>query len=249
MGLASRRTTGTGDVDGPRRRRRRGGARRRLGPAGSARPPVGAQRDARHRQPARRGHAAARAAAGALTRRSLSRGWAIVGALSVTEIVSWGVLYYAFAVFLVPMQRELGASAGGADRRVLARAAGGGRSAGIGMGRASTATGRAALMTAGSVAGVPIVVAWSRVEGLAAYYAIWVALRARHGRPSSTSRLSPCWRSGYRGGGRAPAGADRADAGGGASSSFIFLPLAQALIDAHGWRDALLDPGGDPRRR
>ena len=39
-----------------------------------------------------------------------SRGWAIVGALSVTEIVSWGVLYYAFAVFLVPMQRELGFS-------------------------------------------------------------------------------------------------------------------------------------------
>ena len=39
------------------------------------------------------------------------RGWAIVGALSVTEIVSWGVLYYAFAVFLLPMQRELGYSA------------------------------------------------------------------------------------------------------------------------------------------
>ena len=40
-----------------------------------------------------------------------SRAWAIVGALSVTETVSWGVLYYAFAVFLVPMERELGFSA------------------------------------------------------------------------------------------------------------------------------------------
>ena len=29
-----------------------------------------------------------------------------------------------------------------------------------------------------------------------------------------------------------------------ALASFIFLPLSQALIDAHGWRDALLDPRG-----
>jgi PII-like signaling protein len=38
-----------------------------------------------------------------------TRGWRIVGALSITETVSWGILYYAFAVFLIPMQRELGA--------------------------------------------------------------------------------------------------------------------------------------------
>ena len=36
---------------------------------------------------------------------------AIVGALSITETVSWGILYYAFAAFLLPMQRELGYSA------------------------------------------------------------------------------------------------------------------------------------------
>ena len=40
--------------------------------------------------------------------RRRARAWAIVAALSVTETVSWGILYYAFAVFLVPMQRELG---------------------------------------------------------------------------------------------------------------------------------------------
>ena len=40
----------------------------------------------------------------------LSRAWAIVGALSVTETVSWGILYYAFAVFLLPMREELGFS-------------------------------------------------------------------------------------------------------------------------------------------
>jgi hypothetical protein len=35
-------------------------------------------------------------------------GWTIVAVLAVTETVSWGVLYYAFAVFQVPMQHELG---------------------------------------------------------------------------------------------------------------------------------------------
>jgi hypothetical protein len=47
--------------------------------------------------------------AGVVGRRP-SRAWAIVGALSITETVSWGILYYAFAVFLLPMQRELGFS-------------------------------------------------------------------------------------------------------------------------------------------
>lgn len=30
-------------------------------------------------------------------------GWRIVAVLALTETVSWGVLYYAFAVFQVPM--------------------------------------------------------------------------------------------------------------------------------------------------
>src|SRR5437764_14959857 len=34
--------------------------------------------------------------------------WTIVAVLAVTETVSWGVLYYAFAVFLPSMQRSLG---------------------------------------------------------------------------------------------------------------------------------------------
>ena len=60
-------------------------------------------------------------------------------------------------------------------------------------------------MTAGSLAGALLVVAWSRVEGLAAFYALWVAL----GVVMATVLYeppSPCWRSGSRtrtsGGGR-----------------------------------------------
>ena len=71
-----------------------------------------------------------------------SRGWAIVAALSVTETVSWGVLYYVFAVVLLPMQRELGFSAaeltGALSLGVLVAGI-----AGIGVGRFLDRRGRA----------------------------------------------------------------------------------------------------------
>jgi len=35
-------------------------------------------------------------------------GWVLVGVLGVTEAISWGVLYYAFSVFLTPMETDLG---------------------------------------------------------------------------------------------------------------------------------------------
>jgi MFS family permease len=35
-------------------------------------------------------------------------GWILVGALGATEVISWGVLYYAFSVFLTPMESDLG---------------------------------------------------------------------------------------------------------------------------------------------
>ena len=85
-----------------------------------------------------------------------SRAWAIVGALSVTETVSWGVLYYAFAAFLVPMQRDLGYSAAqltGAYSLTLGIAA----VAGIGVGRYLDRRGPRGLMTAGSIAGTALV--------------------------------------------------------------------------------------------
>ena len=37
-------------------------------------------------------------------------GWRMVWALAVTETISYGVLYYSFAAFLLPMQHGLGFS-------------------------------------------------------------------------------------------------------------------------------------------
>src|SRR5262245_2178413 len=41
---------------------------------------------------------------------SLSYRWWVVGALCVTETVTWGIIYYGYPVFLHPMEQDLGAS-------------------------------------------------------------------------------------------------------------------------------------------
>ena len=83
----------------------------------------------------------------------MRRAWAITGALSVTETVSYGILYYAFAAFLVPMQRDLGFSAaqltGAFSLSLLVAAA-----VGILIGRHLDRHAPRSLMTGGSIAGV-----------------------------------------------------------------------------------------------
>ena len=166
----------------------------------------------------------------------IPRRWAIAGTLSVTETVSWGILYYAFAVFLVPMQASLGFSAaqltGAFSVGILVSAI-----AGIAVGRHLDRRGPRALMTAGSVAGALLVLAWSRVESLAALYAVWAGI----GAVMAAVLYEPAFTVLAK---HFPAAAERRRAMTamtlvGALASFIFLPLSQALIERLGWRDAL----------
>jgi len=166
-----------------------------------------------------------------------SRRWAIAGALSVTETVSWGILYYAFAVFLVPMRETLGVSTAqltGAFSLGIAVSA----LAGIAVGRHLDRHSPRPLMTAGSLAGVLLVVAWSRIESLAAVYAVWAAM----GAVMAAVLYEPAFTVLAK---QFPHPAERRRAMTAmtlvaALASFVFLPLSQALIDAHGWRGALL---------
>src|SRR6266699_6737926 len=94
--------------------------------------------------------------------RTIYYGWVIVAALSVTETVTWGIIYYGFPVFLRPMEQDLGAS------RVAVTAA-----FSIGLGVAALAAlpvgrwidrhGGRGLMTAGSCLAVALTFAWARV--------------------------------------------------------------------------------------
>lgn len=166
-------------------------------------------------------------------------GWWLVGTLAVTETVSWGVLYYAFAVFLVPMGAELGWS-----RAVLTGAYSlalllSGLAAPF-VGRWIDRHGPRALMTAGSVAGVGLVLAWAAVDSLALYYLVWAGL----GLAMAATLYEPAfavvatWFERERG--RAlllltfVAG----------FASTIFLPLASRLVGALGWRGALVALAG-----
>jgi MFS family permease len=169
--------------------------------------------------------------------RSPRPAWRIVAALSVTETVSWGILYYAFAVFLVPMRQDLGFSAaeltGAFSIAILVSGA-----AGIAVGHYLDRHSPRALMTLASAAGAALVLAWSQVEGLAAFYAIWIAI----GVVMAAVLYEPAFTVLAK---HFPAAGERRRAMTAltlvaALASFIFLPLSQALIDAHGWRDALI---------
>jgi predicted MFS family arabinose efflux permease len=166
-----------------------------------------------------------------------TRAWGIVGALSVTETGWWGILYYAFAVFLLPMQQELGYSAaqltGAFSLALLVSAV-----AGVAVGRHLDRHSPRPLMTAGSITGMVLVLAWSQVHGLAAFYLLWagigVVMAAVLYEPAFVVLAK--W---------FPDPSERRSAMTAmtlvaALASFVFLPLAQALIDAHGWRDALV---------
>jgi MFS family permease len=93
-------------------------------------------------------------------------------------------------------------------------------------------------MTVASAAGAALVLAWSQVEGLAAFYAIWMAI----GVVMAAVLYEPAFTVLAK---QFPAAAERRRAMTAltlvaALASFIFLPLSQALIDAYGWGDALL---------
>jgi sugar phosphate permease len=166
-----------------------------------------------------------------------TRAWGIVGALSVTETVSWGILYYAFAVFLLPMQRELGYTAaqltGAFSLALLVSAV-----AGIAVGRHLDRRSPRGVMTLGSVAGVLLVLAWSQIERLAAFYVLWVGIGIVMAAVLYEPAFTVLAKWFPDPGARRRAMTTMTLAG--ALASFIFLPLAQALIDGYGWRDALV---------
>jgi MFS family permease len=162
-------------------------------------------------------------------------GWTIVGTLALTETVSWGVLYYAFAVFLVPMRHDLGwseATLTGAYSLALLLS---GLCAPL-VGRWIDRHGPRALMTAGSILGVLLMLAWSRVDNLLAYYLIWaglgIAMSATLYEPAFTTVTAWFERD------RARAFLFVTIAAGFAST--IFLPLSGWLVGDLGWRDALI---------
>lgn len=154
----------------------------------------------------------------------------MLGAVSLTEVISWGVLYYAFAVFVAPMHAELGwspvALSGAYSLALLCAGL-----AAVPIGRWLDRHGPRALMTVGS-----LLAAWSQVGQLWAFYLIMAGV----GFASAAVLYEPAfvivatWFRRQRG--RALTVLTFF----GAWASFVFIPLSQWLIDQVGWRAALL---------
>ena len=159
----------------------------------------------------------------------------MVWALSVTETVSYGVLYYSFAVFLVPMREALDASTAQLSAALTLAMALTGLGAVV-VGRWLDRYGARWVMTAGSLLGAASVVAWSQAQDLVQLYVAFIGI----GLASAAVLYEPAYaviNTWFR--------RDRPRAlltltviAGFAST--IFLPTSQLLIQGIGWRAALL---------
>jgi MFS family permease len=99
----------------------------------------------------------------------------LVGALAITQTIGYGVLSYAFAVFLTPMARDLRASptaiTAALTLAVLVSAV-----ATVPVGRWIDRHSGRGIMLGGSVLGTLTVLVWSSVDNLASPYLVFIAI-------------------------------------------------------------------------
>jgi sugar phosphate permease len=159
----------------------------------------------------------------------------VAGTLAFTETVSWGILYYAFSVFLVPMRDEFGWSAAAVTGAYSLALLISGLAAPF-VGRWLDRRGPRALMTAGSLLGALLVVAWSRVGDLTLYYLIWAGI----GLAMAATLYEPAFATVTRWFERDRSRALLLVTVAAGFASTIALPLSGWLVDRFTWRTALL---------
>jgi MFS family permease len=160
-------------------------------------------------------------------------GWPMLAGLSLAQVVSWGVLYYSFAVFVRPIEVETGWSrsqvTGAFSVALLVSGL-----ASVFVGRWLDARGARGLMTAGSLAACLLLLALSRTTSLLAFYAIWAGLGVAMAMVlyEPAFAVVATWFVRQR---------DRALTAltlvGGLAST-VAVPLASWLLDTGGWRAA-----------
>ena len=165
----------------------------------------------------------------------MRRGWPLVTALAVAQLVSWGSIYYSFSLFVVPMESELGWSREWLNGALSAGLLAAGLMAYPVGALIDRGHGRA-VMSAGSLLGALMLAAWSRVENPALFYLLWLglgvalagtlyepvfAVLTRHFPDSYRTRITALTLIG-------------------GFASTVFVPLTQLFIASFGWRDALV---------
>lgn len=158
----------------------------------------------------------------------------ILWMLSVGQLVSWGLVYYTFPLFIAPMEQELG----WARSSMFGALSAGLLTAGLcsipvgawidrGHGRL--------LMTGGSLLAAILLVVWSRVESLPVFYVLWIGL----GACQAVILYEPAFAVITRVYGPRYKQAILLITFLGGLASTFGIPFAQFLIERIGWRPAL----------
>lgn len=108
-------------------------------------------------------------------RRRIYAGWSIVAALSFTETISWGILYYGFGVFLPAMRREFGWPTSVLSVAFSLALLLSGLFAPI-VGRWLDEHGPRLVMTAGSLVATGLLLAWAHVSTVVPFYLVWAGI-------------------------------------------------------------------------
>ncbi len=166
-------------------------------------------------------------------------GWIILAALAFGQVTSWGILYYAFSVFVGPMGSELRWSraelTGAFSLALLVSGV-----TGVGVGRWVDRHGPRLLMTVGSIMAALLVLAWSRVQSLPAFYAVFVGLGVTMAMVLYEPTFAAVATWFVRGRSRALTILTFV----GGFASVIYIPLIAWLVAHYGWRTALLALAG-----
>ena len=155
--------------------------------------------------------------------------------LSIAQTVSWGIMFYGFAVFIRPLTDEFGwskAEITGAFTLCLLVSG----LAAISAGKILDRFGGRWLMTSASALGVFLLAAASFTNSLVAYYGLWIGIglvAAATFYPSGFAVIVATL------GNRARQGVTLMTLIAGFAST-IFIPLISLLIEQVGWRDTFL---------
>lgn len=155
--------------------------------------------------------------------------------LAIAQVISWGTLYYSFPLFVGPMLAELGWSVAAANAALTLGLIVTGLAA-YPVATVLDRRGGRTLMTLGSIGAGLLLLGWSRISSLYAFFALWLALGAcmscvlietvftiinqHFGEEARSGLTALTLVTGF--------------------SGTIFVPFIGVLLPALGWREAML---------
>ncbi|QGZ61091.1 MFS transporter [Paraburkholderia acidisoli] len=156
-------------------------------------------------------------------------------ALAIGQLVAWGAVYYAFSLFVVPMEQELGWSRASTNAALSCGLLVSGLAA-YPVGKWIDHGHGRMVLTAGSLLASVMLVLWSQAGSLITLFAAWVGL----GVSMAATLYDPVFAiltRDYPRSFRTKITLVTLVAG---FASTVFIPLTQELVDVLGWRHALL---------